>query len=45
MLTLLIGANLPFGDKGTEDGGMPTTLPDIYSGGGRSVFLQLAFYY
>jgi len=44
-LTLLMGANLPFGKKGTEYGGLPGSLPDVYSGGGRSIFLQLAIYF
>jgi len=44
-LTLLLGTNLPFGDKGTEFGGIPSTTPGVYSGGGRSVFLQLAYYF
>lgn len=44
-LTLLLGANLPFGDKGTEYGGIPSTTPDVYIGGVRSLFLQLAYYF
>lgn len=44
-LTLLLGANLPFGDKGTEYGGIPSTTPGVYIGGGHSVFLQLAYYF
>ena len=45
-LNLLLGANLPFGDKGTEYGGIPaTTTPETYIGGGQSVFLQLAYYF
>ena len=35
---------LPLGDKGTEYMGIPSTLSNVYSGGGRSVFLQLALY-
>ena len=44
-LTLLFGANLPFGNNGTEFGGIPTTTPNVYSDGGRSIFLQLAYYF
>ena len=44
-LTLLLGANIPFGDRGTEYGGIPSMTPGVYSGGGRSVFLQLAYYF
>jgi len=44
-LNLLIGANLPVGDKGTEYGGIPSTTPGEFIGGGRSAFLQLAYYF
>ncbi|MCW9018140.1 MAG: hypothetical protein OQJ89_14315 [Kangiellaceae bacterium] len=44
-LTLLLGANLPLGNKGTEYGGIPGSMPDVYNGGGRSAFVQLAYYF
>lgn len=44
-LKLLLGTNLPFGDKGTEYGGIPASTPGVYIGGGQSVFLQLAYYF
>ncbi|MCP4273489.1 MAG: hypothetical protein GY781_16295, partial [Gammaproteobacteria bacterium] len=44
-LMLLLGASLPVADKGTEYGGIPTLLPDVYTGNGRSIFLQLSAYF
>lgn len=44
-LNLLLGANIPFGAKGTEYGGIPSTTPGEYIGGGRSAYLQLAYYF
>ncbi|MFV1998236.1 MAG: hypothetical protein ACC641_09525 [Acidiferrobacterales bacterium] len=44
-LKLLLGTNLPVGNKGTEYGGIPSTTPGEYIGGGRSAFLQLAYYF
>jgi len=44
-MTLLLGANIPVGGSGTEYGGLPTATPGVYDGGGRSVFLQLAYYF
>jgi len=44
-LVLLLGATLPIADKGTEYGGIPTPLNDVYIGSGRSFFLQLSTYF
>lgn len=44
-LALLLGANIPFGDKGTEYGGIPSTTPGVYIGGGHSAYMQLAYYF
>jgi len=44
-LSLLFGANIPLGGKDTEYGGIPTDTADVYSGGGSSFFLQLAYYF
>jgi len=44
-LTMLLGANVPIGGNATEYGGIPTTTPGVYDGGGRSAFLQLAYYF
>jgi hypothetical protein len=44
-LTLLIGANIPFGGNNTEFGGIPTDIPNVYTGEGNSIYLQLAYYF
>jgi len=44
-LTLLLGANIPMGGHGTEFGGIPTGSAGVYSGGGRSAYAQLAYYF
>ncbi len=44
-LALLIGMNLPIADDGTEFGGIETAVANVYQGGGRSLFLQLTYYY
>jgi len=44
-LMLLVGASLPIADKGTEYGGLPILLPDVYTGNGRSIFLQISAYF
>ena len=44
-LTLRLGATIPLGSHGTEFGGIPTDLAGVYSGGGQSVYAQLAYYF
>jgi len=44
-LTLLLGANIPVGSHDTEFGGIPTSSAGVYSGGGRSAYAQLAYYF
>jgi len=44
-LTLLLGATIPVGGHNTEYGGLPTDIAGVYSGGGRSAFTQLAYYF
>ncbi len=44
-LALLLGINLPIGNKGSEYGGIENDITNVYSGGGNSFFLQLTYYY
>jgi len=44
-LALMLGLNLPIGNRGTEYGGIETDIANVYSGGGNSFFLQLTYYY
>ena len=44
-LMLLSSLNLPIGANGTEFGGLPTDIPDLYLSTGPSVFFQLRWYW
>lgn len=44
-LQALLSINAPFGDDGSEFGGIATGLPDRYLSAGPSIFAQLAWYY
>ncbi len=44
-LQLLLALNLPFGDEGTEFGGLESPVPDRLFSSGPGVFVQLAWYF
>lgn len=44
-LTVLAGVNVPLGDRGSEYGGIPATVPGRYVAPGRAVFARAAYYF
>ncbi len=44
-LQLLAGAQLPWGGRGSEFGGVPVAGTPWYAGGGRTLFLRLGWYF
>ena len=42
---LLVAGNVPFGDDGTEFGGLDTPVEDLQFSSGPSLFAQIAFYF
>jgi len=44
-LELMVGFNIPAGDRGEEFGGIPTPIPGAYIAPGRTGYAQLAWYF
>ncbi|MEP5567118.1 MAG: hypothetical protein ABJN62_04725 [Halioglobus sp.] len=42
---LLVAGNVPFGEDGTEFGGLDTPVEDLQFSAGPSIFAQIAFYF
>jgi hypothetical protein len=42
---LMAGVNLPGGDRGSEYGGIATSVPGLYNATGRSIYGRIAWYF